>query len=61
MEALVAYSLQPALSQRDPTSVAWRLRGGRRRRSEPRHRDRRGEVGVHDLRAEPSLHRTTAR
>ena len=29
--------------------MAWRLRGGRRRWSEPRHRDRRGEAGVHDL------------
>ena len=28
----------------DPTSVAWRLRGGRRRRSQPRHRDRRGPL-----------------
>ena len=29
--------------------MAWRLRGGRRRWPEPRHRHRRGEVGVHDL------------
>ena len=36
--------------------MAGRLRGSRRRWSEPRHRDRRGSPGVHD-RAEPSLHR----
>ena len=45
------HPLQPAFSQRDPASMARRLRSGRRRRSEPRHRDRRGPLGVHDLRA----------
>ena len=36
--------------------MAGRLRGGGRRRAEPRHGDRRGSPGVHD-RAEPGLHR----
>ena len=43
------HPLHPAFPHRGPTSVAWRLRSGRRRRSEPRHRDRRGAPGVHNL------------
>src|SRR5215218_5690477 len=31
------------------TAAPWCLRGGRRRRSEPRHRHRRGAPGVHNL------------
>ena len=48
--------LQPAFPHRDPTAMAWRVRGGRWRRPEPRYRDRRGPPCVHDQRAKPSLH-----
>src|SRR4051794_7821853 len=36
--------------------MAWRLRSGGRWRPEPRHRDRCGSPGVHNLRDKPSLH-----
>src|SRR4051812_10901783 len=50
------HPVQPALPHRDPTAMARRLRGGRRRWSKPRHGDRRGSPRVHDQRREPSLH-----
>src|SRR4051812_36574736 len=42
------HPLQPTVPHREPTAMARRLRGGRWRRTEPRHSDRCGSPGIHD-------------